>query len=77
MRGPVLFGLCDRGFIVGLRDVEREGEAMRRDDNTRYGCDRCKLNNGTYVFRHDELKIWLCDHCLAVLLDWPKDKRKA
>ena len=45
---------------------------MTRDKKVRLGCDRCKRNHPTYRFTHvDELDLWLCDTCLAVLLDWP------
>ena len=49
---------------------------MRRETMKRYGCDKCKLDTDTYVFNHGEYKkIWICERCLAVLLDWPEDKR--
>lgn len=44
---------------------------MRRDLG-RLGCDGCKDTKAdTYLFEHPPKAIWICESCLATLLDWP------
>lgn len=52
---------------------------MTRDKLTRYGCDGCKVvDASTYHFdRYGEVKLWLCETCLARLLDWPTPPTEA
>ncbi len=48
---------------------------MRRDEHRRLGCDYCKLNPPTYRFTHfDTIDLWLCDTCLAPMLEWPDEE---
>lgn len=46
---------------------------MKRDNLTRFGCDRCKLEVPTFHFDHyGDIELWFCEQCLIVLLDWPE-----
>ena len=48
---------------------------MTRDKLARLGCDGCKCAVPTYHFEHyGEIKLWLCEICLARLLDWPQQE---